>query len=258
MPIEFRCTQCNRLLRTKEEAAGKQAKCPECGAILDVPATSAPHEVTGAPPAETGAFAPAPAAGPESPFGPGPPPPSGMASPFGPDVPLSGGAPAPENRYESPRGAEAAGLGPVYQTGPDAYAYASSRVEGPAIALIVTGVIGLALQALGLVVSLVQLAVPGAAPDQEMMPFGPAFGPGVNVFFAILGLALSILVIVGAWKMKNLQSYGLAMTSAIVAVVPCISPCCCLGLPFGVWGLVVLSDSQVQAAFQTQASQGNL
>lgn len=37
MPIEFRCTSCSKLLRTPDESAGKKAKCPECGTIVDVP-----------------------------------------------------------------------------------------------------------------------------------------------------------------------------------------------------------------------------
>ena len=41
MPIEFRCPGCSRLLRTPEESAGKKAKCPQCGTIADVPATTA-------------------------------------------------------------------------------------------------------------------------------------------------------------------------------------------------------------------------
>lgn len=40
MPIEFYCTQCNRLLRTPDDSVGKQAKCPECSAILVVPPAS--------------------------------------------------------------------------------------------------------------------------------------------------------------------------------------------------------------------------
>ena len=123
MPIEFRCTQCNRLLRTQDETAGKKAKCPECGAILTIPAMQAPPEATtpGATgvspvPGEHGqparATPPAPAAGPEpawaspppagagpdSPFGPiEPPPPSGPGSPF-----ASAGPAQPENPYASP------------------------------------------------------------------------------------------------------------------------------------------------------------
>jgi hypothetical protein len=51
-------------------------------------------------------------------------------------------------------------------------------------------------------------------------------------------------------KMKRLESYGLAMTAAIIVMVPYVSPCCILGLPFGIWALVVLCDSSVKAAFR--------
>jgi uncharacterized membrane protein/phage FluMu protein Com len=40
MPIEFRCTACDKLLRTPDETAGKQAKCPECGALMQIPESS--------------------------------------------------------------------------------------------------------------------------------------------------------------------------------------------------------------------------
>jgi len=42
MPIEFRCTQCGKLLRTPDETAGKQARCPECGTTVPVPQPTAP------------------------------------------------------------------------------------------------------------------------------------------------------------------------------------------------------------------------
>jgi phage FluMu protein Com len=55
MAIEFRCTQCEKLLRTQDGTAGKKAKCPQCGTVLTIPdaATSAPIEpafATTAPP----------------------------------------------------------------------------------------------------------------------------------------------------------------------------------------------------------------
>lgn len=37
MSIEFRCGQCGKLLRTGDETAGKQAKCPSCGAVQPIP-----------------------------------------------------------------------------------------------------------------------------------------------------------------------------------------------------------------------------
>ena len=43
MSIEFRCSGCSKLLRTPDEAAGKRAKCPDCGTILDVPVATLPE-----------------------------------------------------------------------------------------------------------------------------------------------------------------------------------------------------------------------
>lgn len=40
MPIEFRCTSCEKLLRVKDETAGKKAKCPSCGTVLEIPSSS--------------------------------------------------------------------------------------------------------------------------------------------------------------------------------------------------------------------------
>ncbi len=79
MSIEFRCTQCNKLLRTGDETAGKQAQCPQCGAVMTIPAASAagsgvPSSQPPLPPGETPfSAAGAPAAGstePGSPFQP--------------------------------------------------------------------------------------------------------------------------------------------------------------------------------------------
>ncbi len=53
MPIEFRCTRCNKLLRTGDDTAGKQAKCPECGTVMPIPSS-----VPGFSPAVAGGPAP--------------------------------------------------------------------------------------------------------------------------------------------------------------------------------------------------------
>jgi hypothetical protein len=49
--------------------------------------------------------------------------------------------------------------------------------------------------------------------------------------------------------MQKLQSYQFALTASIVAMVPCISPCCLFGLPFGIWALVVLNKPEVKSQF---------
>lgn len=37
MPIEMSCTGCSQLLRVSDEHAGKKARCPSCGTIVEVP-----------------------------------------------------------------------------------------------------------------------------------------------------------------------------------------------------------------------------
>ncbi|RKH19112.1 hypothetical protein D7V77_32990 [Corallococcus sp. CA041A] len=63
------------------------------------------------------------------------------------------------------------------------------------------------------------------------------------------GLVLNGLVAFGGWKMKNLRSYGWAMTAAILCCIPCCGPCSCLSLVPGIWSLIVLNRPDVKAAF---------
>jgi hypothetical protein len=59
-----------------------------------------------------------------------------------------------------------------------------------------------------------------------------------------------LLVIYGALKMQRLESYAWAMTSSIISLIPCVTCCCCLGIPFGVWALIVLNRAEIRAAFR--------
>ena len=72
-------------------------------------------------------------------------------------------------------------------------------------------------------------------------------------FFSFLSLFIGILALVGAVKMLKMQTYALALTAAIISVIPCFGPCCCCSMllvPFGIWALVVLFDAKVKLHFQ--------
>ncbi len=71
-------------------------------------------------------------------------------------------------------------------------------------------------------------------------------GAGAIVAF----LVMDTLVIVGAYHLQNLKRFPLAMTGAIVACIPCCGPCLVLGIPFGIWALVLLNDSRIRPHFQ--------
>jgi phage FluMu protein Com len=63
MAIEFKCSQCGKLLRVPDGSAGKKAKCPSCEAVVEVPAPTPP-------PAADDQQKPAPPSGPQVPVNP--------------------------------------------------------------------------------------------------------------------------------------------------------------------------------------------
>lgn len=66
---------------------------------------------------------------------------------------------------------------------------------------------------------------------------------------AFLLPVLHAAVLAGSISMLRMKSYGAAMTAAVLSVIPCCSPCLLLGIPFGIWALVVLNSADVKRAF---------
>ncbi len=107
------------------------------------------------------------------------------------------------------------------------------QLKGPAIGLLVVGILNWILS-----VPLTMLALP-AAQAARSMPLA------ITVILAML--VFNSLVIFAALKMKRLQAYGLAVAASILAII--ISPGNLIGLPIGIWALVVLSQREVRTAF---------
>jgi hypothetical protein len=133
----------------------------------------------------------------------------------------------------------------------DARARALQLVSGPAIALIATAILGMAANGLGLVLHFLGrgFVPPAYGMNPEAMRLLEMLNGPMGAVIRIIPIAVGVLVLVGGLKMQHLRSRGLAMTAAIVAMIPCISPCCLLGLPFGIWALIVLSKPEVQSQF---------
>jgi hypothetical protein len=93
------------------------------------------------------------------------------------------------------------------------------------------------------------LGVMATAAPRHAVPV--MFSVPVNIVLSSIGIIMSIIVLMGAIKMKGLENYGFAMAASIIALIPCTSPCCFLGLPFGIWALVVLCDPVVKASFRS-------
>jgi hypothetical protein len=123
------------------------------------------------------------------------------------------------------------------------------RVMAPAIALIVVGIVGL----LGSFYNVFHAftAKPVVDPNapvfvQEMSK--SATGP-VAAVVQIVFVIVNLVIIAGASMMLRIQSWGMALTSTILAMVTFGTCCCVVGSPVGIWSLVILLQPDVKAAF---------
>ena len=126
---------------------------------------------------------------------------------------------------------------------------ASNQVSGPAIGLLITGIIGgvfsLAIffkSSIG--TGLSTLWWKGFHYRYEDLWEG-AFGIGVS----LVAVCMAAFIIYAALKMRELSHWELAVAASVLAMIPCISPCCIIGLPIGIWSLIVLTKPEIKAAF---------
>ena len=120
----------------------------------------------------------------------------------------------------------------------------ATRVSAPAIGLLVTGGIGIAWTLMWMaMIGIFGVAILADPDAREALP-GVAIWEG----FGVISLALSALVTYAGWQMRQLRGWGLSMAGAIVAMLPC-SGCCLLGLPIGIWAIIVLLDNEIKQAF---------
>ena len=129
------------------------------------------------------------------------------------------------------------------------------KIKVPAIGIITTGALGALLSLTGVITTL-----SGSNKNTEIPPGLPPEAAGLlksyllamepfNLPLNLLALILSVLTLMAGIKMLHRRSYGLVMAGVIVGMIPCLSGCCCTGLPFGIWALVVLSNAEVRKSF---------
>jgi predicted Zn finger-like uncharacterized protein len=223
MPVQTNCPACNQQVRVPDQLLGKNVKCPACGHIFLAGGGTAPTTR-----AESAA----------------PPPPR----PRPPE-------PEPEQYEEQP--AEYDDYGeerPRRRRRRRRSAYADEaggRLTAPAICLFVVGLL-MALFGLGGTIIVVAQGGADAAMKQQGngIPNDPAEKMGF--YFGFYGVYLGPViqglgVIIGAGCMIARKLRGLAITGSVIAMLPCT--CCLLSLPFGIWSMIVLLNSDVAEAF---------
>ncbi len=129
---------------------------------------------------------------------------------------------------------------------------AQDALNVPSILILICGALGVVLALVSMVSrnpqQFDQMFAQNPDLARQMGPFLKMMTGPVSIISNLLGAAISGFMIFGALKMRNLQSYGVAMAAAIVSLLPCTS-CCCVSLPVGIWALVVLMKPEVKASF---------
>lgn len=241
MQTTIRCPECERLLRVPDDMVGRKVKCPTCG-------TTFVAEVgeEGQPSSEPGARPLRPEDTPTGPYDP-------VEKRVVPSAQAGRRQRTDDLRYEDededddydeddrPR-----------RRSPfrgDFEDEARAAVSGPATALTVVGVIGLVLVGLNVVLTVLNVGMAAQRQGRNAGGVDEITNLASGVVGIVVSTAFSILILAGAAKMRSLTNYGLAMTACILAMLPC-GGCCILGLPFGIWGLVVLNRQEVKSAFR--------
>jgi hypothetical protein len=129
-------------------------------------------------------------------------------------------------------------------------------VKGPAVGLKVTAILNIILALWSLVklmffpsnVERLYSGTPQFNDPQIQKLLHLFYGP-LGIADNLFGLTMSVLVLIGASKLQSLKSREFAFAAAILAMIPCLTPCCVLGMPFGIWALVVLNKPEVKSQF---------
>lgn len=119
-------------------------------------------------------------------------------------------------------------------------------LNAPGIGLLLVGVLNLFGSLIILVTGLLRLLGNEALPTNEAERLGFIIGTVVTYGVALVSLALSPLIIYSAVQLIKGRS-KFSKPAAILAMLPLSSCCFVIGIPVGIWVLVVLAKPDTKA-----------
>jgi hypothetical protein len=123
-------------------------------------------------------------------------------------------------------------------------------VTAPAICLLITGILGFGWSVFRLLVTLLAAKVPVDPQAPEFLRKAQEIERGgFGVILAVLFIIVAVVIILGAIMMLRGKGWAIAVTSCILAMINLNGCCCILGIPFGIWSLVILMKPEIKEAF---------
>lgn len=128
--------------------------------------------------------------------------------------------------------------------------YRSDDLKVPAICLLVLASISLFIFSGSEILDLYlllsgignELAVPGGISNQTKTT--------VRLIWGLIAILCHIVIVIGCVAMLKRSSRSMSFTAAILSLIPCIGPCFIIGIPFGIWTLVVMNKSNLYPPFR--------
>ena len=250
MPIQVHCSACQRKLRVPETLVGKQVKCPACGERItiraegDEPAPPPPERPKPPPPLPDDAIQPSkPKAAPSRAK-------SDDEYDFDDEPPTKKRSKArwEDDDEDDDRDEDDDDFGRRRSLGrsikkrrPDVTWY----LLPPAICLMITGFLGAGINLFQFIIALV---------DPQVLQNNNIFGgadapPWLSALFGLIFTLLALGTIAGSASMMAKKYYFLSMAGTILAMINIGNCCCAIGLPFGIWGLIMLCLPDVKDAY---------
>lgn len=234
---QFQCQTCGSKLDFPSNFEGQTVQCDQCGLNTVLKKINIPQAAANTPDKKTDA----PQAAANTPVQIELPPATQSPTAVYVDSEAVGQAPPPPIGQAPPPPSTPEPIGSNQDV-------AQAAVSGPATFMMVLAILNIVVMLVGLAMNLFFGGLGLAALDAGAEPEGVQLimqGVG-GVIGNILGIITSILILVGAIKMRKLQSYGLSMTACILSILCCT---CCIGIGPGIWGIVVLCKPEVKSAF---------
>lgn len=124
------------------------------------------------------------------------------------------------------------------------------KLQGPGIALMIVGWLGVFL-GVGGTAAMVAVFAFIKPPPAPAMQNEDLFVMVLIVVSGLITAVASAVIAIGGSRMRHCRSYGLALTAAILAIcsIVILGLMSIFVLPFGIWALVVLVQSDVKREF---------
>jgi hypothetical protein len=166
--------------------------------------------------------------------------------------------PYQQGPYNQPYGNQPYGNQPPYGYQRPQYVPPPDPLKAPAICMISVSGLSILAYIIDTILKLPALLSLGAGnvnPDQFRGRV-PTEAQTDTMFAVVLVLtlvffAMSCFTLFGGIRMLQKRDFALVRNAAICACIPCISPCVVLGIPFGIWALVLLNNDRIVAQFKS-------